>query len=203
MVENEEVTASSPNDSFQKIVFEQQRKGASHKNSRSMRWHPVMIKWCLYLKHLLSKTYETLRNSRCIALPSQQTLRDYTHFVRSTRGFSKEVDAQLIRAANIDKLKEWEKCVSLVMGEMYNKEDLVYNKHSGQVIGFANLTARLLQFEHAIEGRRVPAQRLAMTMFVFMVRAFSFVCNSHMHNSCALCYLAIYYTILCGKQYID
>ena len=50
----------------------------------------------------------------------------------------------------------------------------MYNKHSGQVIGFANLSdtnAHLLQFEHAIEGRReIPARSLAKTMFVFMVR---------------------------------
>ena len=100
--------------------------------------------------------------TRCIALPSQWILRDYTHFVSSTSEFSKEVDAQLIRATNVDKFEEWEKCVSLVMDEMYIKEDLVYNKHSGQVIGFANFSdtnAHLLQFEHAVEGRReVPAR---------------------------------------------
>ena len=70
--------------------------------------------------------YETLRESGCIALPTQRTLRDYTHFVSSTSGFSKEVDAQLLSATKLDSLKEFQKCVSLIMDEMYIKEDLVY-----------------------------------------------------------------------------
>ena len=155
----EEVTALSPENSFQKILFQQQKQPASLKNSRSMRWHTLMIKWCLYLKHLSSKTYETLRESECITLPSQRTLSDYTHFVTSASGFSHEIDAQLISATKIDRLQEFEKCVSLIMDEMYIKEDLVYNKHSGEVVGFANLSdtnTHLLQFENMWQGGRKP-----------------------------------------------
>ena len=86
-----------------------------------------MIKWCLYLKHLSSIAYETLRESGCIVLPSQRTLRDYTHCVSSTRGFSEGVDIQLAQAAQLDRLDNWEINVALVMDEMYIKEDLVYN----------------------------------------------------------------------------
>ena len=32
-----------------------------------------------------------------------------------------------------------EKCFVMVMDEMYIKEDLVYNKHTGALVGFANL----------------------------------------------------------------
>ena len=173
MAESEEEIATLPSENaFQKIFFEQQKKAASLKNSRSMRWHPLMIKWCLYLKHLSSKAYETLRESGCINLPSQRTLRDYTHCVNSTCGFSKEIDAQLISAAKLDQLQEFEKCVSLIMDEMYIKEDLVYNKHSGAVVGFANLgdtNTHLLQFESIVAGGG-EARTLAKTMFVLMVR---------------------------------
>ena len=66
MVENgEEVTGTSTENSFQKIFFMQQTQAASHKSSCSMRWHPVMIKWCLYLGHFSSKAYDTLRESGC------------------------------------------------------------------------------------------------------------------------------------------
>ena len=40
---------------FKKLFWEQQRKAASLNNTRSMRWHPLMIKWCLYLRHLSSR----------------------------------------------------------------------------------------------------------------------------------------------------
>ena len=36
-----------------------------------------------------------LRNSECIRLPSQRTLRDYTHYTSTTIGFSAEVNKQL------------------------------------------------------------------------------------------------------------
>lgn len=74
-----------------------------------------------------------LRDSGCIELPSQRTLRDYTHYAKATTGFSAEVDRQLMDAMKIEVAKEWEKCVVLV------REDLVYDKHSGALIGFSNL----------------------------------------------------------------
>ena len=40
-----------PSDSFKRIFWEQQVEAASKKDSRSMRWHPLMIRWCLHLRH--------------------------------------------------------------------------------------------------------------------------------------------------------
>ena len=42
---------SLPKDSFQSIFWQQQVEAASKKNARNMRWHPLMIRWCLYLRH--------------------------------------------------------------------------------------------------------------------------------------------------------
>ena len=162
--------------SFHKLFWKQQMKAASLKKARSMKWHPLMIKWCLYLRHLSGRSYELLRDSGCVILPSQRTLRDYTYYVRASTGFSVEVDRQLMSAAKIEEgMEEWKKCVVLVMDEMYIKEDLVYNKHSGALIGFANLgdtNEHLLKFQHLVEGddSQCDDQQLAKTMFVFMVR---------------------------------
>ena len=52
-----------------------------------------MIRFCLYLRHQSSKAYDTLRESDVIQLPSQDTLRDYSHAAEP--GFSYEVDDQL------------------------------------------------------------------------------------------------------------
>ena len=40
-----------PNESFQHIFWQQQVQAASMHNPRGMRWHPLMIRWCLYLRH--------------------------------------------------------------------------------------------------------------------------------------------------------
>ena len=84
-----------PEGSFQRVFWDQQEKAASLKNSKSMRWHPLFIRWCLYLRHLSGEAYEMMRNSKCIYLPSQRTLRDYTHYTTTTTGFSAEVDKQI------------------------------------------------------------------------------------------------------------
>ena len=79
--------------SFKRIFWDQQMKAASYcKNS--MRWHPIIIKCCLYLQYLSSGVYETLRTlglmfgycdcKYCtvhvgvLSLPSQCTLRLYS-----------------------------------------------------------------------------------------------------------------------------
>ena len=62
---------------FQKIFWKQQRQAFSKKCAKSVRWHPLIVKWCLYLHHKSSGAYETLRNSGLIRLPSGRTLRDY------------------------------------------------------------------------------------------------------------------------------
>ena len=63
-----------------------------------MHWHPLIIKWCLYLRHQSGKAYELLWNSGCIKLPSQRTLRDYTHYVKSQIGSSGDIYRALIDA---------------------------------------------------------------------------------------------------------
>ena len=70
-----------------------------------------------------------------VSLPSQRTLRDYTHYIPPTVGFSFEIDQQLIAAAQVEKLEDWQKYVIVILDEMHIKQDLVYEKHSGEFIG--------------------------------------------------------------------
>ncbi len=92
-----------PEDSFQIMFWEQQERAASLKDSRSMRWHPLFVKWCLYLRHISGKAYEMMRDSKCVYLPSQRTLRDYTHHTAANTGFSADVDKQIRDAVDISK----------------------------------------------------------------------------------------------------
>ena len=106
-------------------------------------------------------------------LPSQRTLRDYTHFVKAAPGFSLEVDQQLMTAASINTLEEWQKCVILLLDEMHIREDLVYEKHSGALIGFMNLgevNNHLLAFERSVSANQSSLEPLSKSMMVFMVR---------------------------------
>ncbi len=82
------------------------------------------------------------------------------------------MDNQLLKAIGT---QEWEKLVVILMDEMYIREDLVYNKHTGQLIGFVNLgdiNSNLLYFERQVrmdlDADKMP---LAKTMMVFMVKS--------------------------------
>ena len=40
-----------PRESFQHVFWQQQVEASSKPNMRNMRWHPLMIRWCLYLRY--------------------------------------------------------------------------------------------------------------------------------------------------------
>ena len=112
------INAMYPEGTFQWTFWDQQTKAASLKNSSSMCWHPLYIN--LYLKHLSSKAYETLRKSdcTCISLPSKRSLWDYTHCFSTLSGFSADIDNLLFNATDIanNPLNHY---VTLVMDEVH------------------------------------------------------------------------------------
>lgn len=87
-------------------------------------WHPAIIQWCLFLRHLSSGVYSTLQNSGILKLPSERTLREYRHFAPAVIGFSANTDKQLLEMVNLQKPAELAKYVSIVIDEMYVKEKL-------------------------------------------------------------------------------
>ena len=78
------------------------------------------------------------------ALPSQRTLRDYTHYIEAKCGFSVQVDCMLQKTAKVYSCSERDKCVILLLDKIYIKEDLVYNKHSGKMVGFTTWEALMI-----------------------------------------------------------
>jgi len=145
-----------------------------------------------------SGAYETLRESGCLHLPSQRTLRDYVHYADASVGFSSAVDRMLMQAAKVDTCPEREKCVLLLLDEMHVREDLIYDKHSGALVGFANLgsiTMHLLNFEKEIVGEKPPSTQLAKTVMVFMVRG--------LFNNLQFPYAQFACGDLCGEQLFD
>lgn len=157
------------------MYFQQQKDAALKPDKRGIRWHPLFIKWCLYLHYQSGKAYDTLRDSGCIHLPSSRTLQDYSNCVQASVGFSLEVDLQLLRAANLESCEEWQKLVCLLLDEMYVRENLVYHKSTGRLVGFSDLgevNNHLLAFERSLQGNGGGSQHppLAKTIMVIMVR---------------------------------
>lgn len=133
-----------------------------------------MIKWCLNLKLLSSSAYHTLRTSGFIQLPSERTLRDYTHYFKSASGFYPELNEQLKKESVIDSLPESRRYVVLIVDEMKIKEDLVYDKYAGHLIGFTSLgevNDQLMKLEQVRASEPPP---ISKSILVLMVRGVFF-----------------------------
>ena len=133
----DEVTKQHDESSFQMLFWKQQREAL--KKGKGIRWHPLVIKWCLYLHHCSSKAYKVLRNSKCLRLPSERTLQDYTHFNTTGTGFSAATDNQLRQHARLNTTPDHKNIVGLLFDEMHIKEGLVFSKNTGNLIGFVDL----------------------------------------------------------------
>ena len=75
-------------------------------------------------------------------LPSERTLRDYTNVIRAKSGIQPDVDRQLSEETMLSTSSPHEKVVALLFDEVKIKEDLVYNKHTGEII--ASQTSRTI-----------------------------------------------------------
>ena len=135
----EQIKRTYPEESFSRLFWEDQLKAASAKNPCQVRWHPVMIKWCLNLKLLSGCAYHALRTSGFMELPSEQTLRDYVRYFSNKPGFQPEVLGQLFKEVNLEALPSSGRFVAVIVDEMKIKEGLVDNKYSGEIIGFTHL----------------------------------------------------------------
>lgn len=111
-----------PEGTFRHLFWKQQLQAARTKDARQMRWHPCMIQWCLNLKLLSSSAYHSLQTSGFVQLPSERTLRDYTHFIKSKPGYYPDLDKYLVKEAQLEKLPEWKRYVVIALDEIKLKE---------------------------------------------------------------------------------
>ena len=112
-----------------------------------------------------------IRDSGFLSLPSSRTLRDYTHHMKSSTGFQPEVTERLIKEAKMDSLKHYEKHVALCFDEVRIKDNLVYNKHGLQIIGYVDIgdiNNELLKFEQSCndESSETPGSPLPVAKHV-------------------------------------
>ncbi|XP_052224338.1 uncharacterized protein LOC127839989 [Dreissena polymorpha] len=163
-----DVKKSHPDESsYQRLFWKEQFKYSQLNNNRGMRWHPSIIKWCIYLKSKSATTYDTLRNSGFVKLPSERILFDYTNANAKGVGFLE---------GNIDMLidetegyTDHQRIVGLLQDEVKIKSDLVYDRHTGELIGFVNLGS----INNNLNDLKNECDCLAKYVLVVMVRGIS------------------------------
>ena len=132
---------------FIKLFWQQQQKLFSS-SAKCVRFHPMIIRFCLSLAARSAFCYEELRNSGIVKLPSQRTLRDYHNFVKPKPGFNKLVIDELVGLTK--SYSNTQRYIVLLFDEMKIRSNLVFDKNTGQLIGFTDLgdsTINYVSFE--------------------------------------------------------
>ena len=81
--------------------------------------------------------YRELRDSGALILPSERVLRDYKNYFKPKAGLNIEnIDNVQKKASSLCGIQRY---VVVVMDEMKIQSNLVFDKHSGDLIGFVDL----------------------------------------------------------------
>lgn len=160
-------------DHFYKVFWDQQRQYNKLSCKKKMKWHPLMIRFALNLQYLSSSAYNAVGNF--LSLPTQRTLRDYTHFTSFQTGLSIPVINKFKEDMCLSSSSPSQRKVTILMDEMKVKSGLVFNKASNRLVGFVNLgevnnDLEILRKNLSEERNSPKSAELAESMLVMMVR---------------------------------
>ena len=161
-------------DTPQRILWQEQIKYNQLKKKQQMRWYPLIIHFTLNLLYSSRAAYHAVTSSGFISLPSERTLRDYSHWCKVGHGVSFEFiqEAERLLQQEGINIKENEQPFVLLLDEMKVESGLVFNKNTGELIGFSNLGEVNQDIEHIISRmKNTPyTPPLAKKMLAFMIR---------------------------------
>jgi hypothetical protein len=148
-----------------KFFWEEQMK-LLQSSSCGRRYHPQIIRFALSLHGKSPSAYRELRESGALVLPSERVLRDYKNYFPPKAGVNvANVDALRKKTASFTGNKRY---VVLVMDEMKIQSDLVFDKNSGNIVGFMDLGDPMTNFACLDEKDTIATHALA-----FLVRGLS------------------------------
>ena len=144
-------------------LFWQQQKKLFSSSGKGVRYHPMIIRFCLSLAAKSPACYEELRNSKVLVLPSQRRLKDYRNFIKPKRGFQEEVVEELKTQTN--SYFDVHRYVVLLFDEMKIMANLVLDKVTGELIGFTDLGDLELSY-----GALMKVDEIATHALAFLIR---------------------------------
>ncbi|KAK3915658.1 Transposable element P transposase [Frankliniella fusca] len=157
----------------QSIFLQQQVKASQVKNACGMRWHPTMIRFALSVHLTSPAAYEMMRQTGMIKLPSSSTLFEYSHVKPAEEG----IDGVALKfiAEKVAKFPENHKKFHVLMAdEIHISQNLVFQKSTGQMIGYTSLDDidnEVKNFEKYMDDPDTEIEEsVASKMLVYMVK---------------------------------
>ena len=128
----------STSDSFFKVLLADQAK-ALNTPSRQMKWHPLVIKWCLRTYSKSHSLYEDMRQGGFLKLPTGRTLSDYKNFDKPQSGWKmSNITALKNRLIKLN-LPQKAAIGGLFFDELKIKEGLVWSQSSWELVGYVDI----------------------------------------------------------------
>ena len=154
-------------DSFLEVLLRDQAT-AINTEAKQMRWHPLVIRWCLRIYIKSHKLYDDLRNSGGLKLPSGRTLSDYKNFCSPESGWQTQNLHKMREEFDRMKPPKHASLGGLIFDEVKINEGLVFDHKNWELIGFTDLME-----DDATEESHGP-QNLATHILQFFYRSIFF-----------------------------
>ena len=120
-----------------KLFSEQQKQFTKNISATSNRYHPMFVRFCLSLASKLASAYDELRSNNVLTLPSCRTLGDYKNAIKPHAGINPAVIQELIKTTEL--FTGHQRNIVLSFDEMKIQQNLVYDKYSGDLVGYVDL----------------------------------------------------------------
>ena len=117
--------------------FWQEQMKLLQSSKMGRRYHPQVIRFALSIHSKSPSAYRELRDSGALVLPSERVLRDYKNYFKPKAGINKEnVESLCGKTSSFSPVQRY---VAVVMDEMKVQSNLVFDKVSGDLVGFIDL----------------------------------------------------------------
>lgn len=143
-----------------KLFWEEQKKHCAA-NPKGRRYHPQFVRFCLSLHAKSSSAYRELQE--VLVLPSERTLINYKNIFTPKPGIHNGKIQQLQDL--VSSYSGCERYVVVAFDEMKIKSSLVFQKNTGEIVGFTDLGDPELTFSSF--DNELP---VATTAIAFLVR---------------------------------
>ncbi|XP_070577147.1 uncharacterized protein [Ptychodera flava] len=144
---------SGINDDF-RILLESQKENLDKRDPRMRKWHPRVIQLCLSLWARSPQTYNDLRESGFLTLPSGRLLRYYKQSVKQQPGFNSDIMHWMHQEAT--KYGKDDGCWTggIIFDEMAIQEDLHISSTGGKwkLVGFVDMGKDNEVFDYLLKG---------------------------------------------------
>lgn len=137
------------------VLLQSQQSALQVKDRRGIRWDPEVIRTCLNMWVRSPRSYEDLKDSKMLILPSGRQLRKYKNALKQRPGIQKEMLRWMKTTADHANVPDQGRTGILMHDECKIQQDLVLERHgdSFRLIGWVEMGEEAFLMENLKSGQ--------------------------------------------------